>query len=405
MTLRAPTADAARAAEKLIAPHVRRTPVVPVGGGHLKLESLQPTGSFKVRGFFNAALGADPHRREAGLMTVSAGNAALACAHVARHLGIPCRVLMFDTAPQAKRAGVERLGARVIPMAFQDLLDWLGAERWRQEPELFIHPFADERVMTGHATIALELLEQLPKVERVIVPVGAGGLITGVAATLKSIRPGIEVVGVQSDGYPLWEKAFRAGGPVSIEPNTIADGTTGPFTADMFGLLRKHVDRWVVVPGASCADPSPRSLGRARWSRRAPARSRSLPWVWLKLGPAPSPWSAGQTWTRLASLNSSTKRHASETTQGVMDGRGHPCASQCPGWGPSQAPGRPFAPAFGRPSALSKPARSQETGNWHRRWSEYRTYSTRKRATSSRREESRDAHVARPPNRWRSDGR
>jgi threonine dehydratase len=248
VTLRAPTVEAARAARALVAPHILTTPLVAINRGHLKLESLQPTGSFKVRGFFNAALGADPQRREAGLMTVSAGNAALACAHVARHLGIPCRVVMFDTAPQAKRAGVERLGATVIPMAFQDLLDWLGDERWRQEPELFIHPFADERVITGHATMALELLDQLPELERVIVPVGGGGLITGVAATLKALHPAAEIIGVQSDGYPLWQEAFRAGGPVSVQPNTIADGTTGPFTADMFELLREHVDRWVVVP-------------------------------------------------------------------------------------------------------------------------------------------------------------
>ncbi len=248
VTLAAPTVAAVRDAAALVSPHFRRTPLVPIDGSHLKLESLQPTASFKVRGFFTAALAAPPDRRAAGLMTVSAGNAALACAHVAKHLGIPCRVVMFDTAPRAKRAGVEQLGATVIPLPFDELHDWMAHERWRDEPELFIHPFADTAVMTGHGTIALEIADQLPRVDRVVVPVGGGGLAVGMAATVKAIRPEVEVVGVQSDGYALWRDVFRAGGPVSLKPNTIADGTTGPFTQVMFELLTTHVDRWVVVP-------------------------------------------------------------------------------------------------------------------------------------------------------------
>jgi threonine dehydratase len=244
----APTLERVNDAAAVLAPHVRRTPVLPIDEGYLKLESLQPTGSFKVRGFFNAALSADATRRAAGLLTVSAGNAAMACAHVAQHLGIPCRVVMFDTAPQAKRQGVERLGATVIPMPFAELLDWISNERWQTEPELFIHPFADTTVMNGHGTLALELVDQCPQISRVVVPVGGGGLIVGVAATIKALRPGVEVVGVQSDGYALWRDAFSTEGPVSLTPNTIADGSTGPFNPAMFELLREHVDRWVTVP-------------------------------------------------------------------------------------------------------------------------------------------------------------
>lgn len=250
MKAAAPAIDAVRGAAALIAGHVRRTPLVPIDGVHLKLESLQPTGSFKVRGFFNAALGLSPDRRAAGLMTVSAGNAALACSHVAKHLGVACRVLMYDTAPQAKRAGVERLGATVIPRPPDEVMDWIVNERWHDEAEVFIHPFASEAVMAGHGTLALELLDQLPEVGRVVVPVGGGGLAVGVAATIKAIRPQVEVVGVQSDGYPLWRDAFQAGGMASLKPNTIADGTTAPFSEGMFTLLREHVDRWVVVPEA-----------------------------------------------------------------------------------------------------------------------------------------------------------
>jgi threonine dehydratase len=106
--------------------------------------------------------------------------------------------MMFDTAPQAKRAGVERLGATVIPLPFQELLDWMTNERWHDEPELFIHPFADEAVMTGNGTVALEILDQLPEVDRVVVPVGGGGLVVGVAATIKAIRPGCSPMATRS---------------------------------------------------------------------------------------------------------------------------------------------------------------------------------------------------------------
>jgi threonine dehydratase len=248
VTVAAPTLERVRNAATLLAPHVRRTPVVPIGEGCLKLESLQHTGSFKVRGFFNAALTAMAETRAAGLLTVSAGNAAMACAYVAQHLGVPCRVVMYDTAPTAKRDGVERLGATVIPMPFAGMRDWIINEGWHAEPELFIHPFADEAVMTGHGTLALELAEQCPGIGRVVVPVGGGGLIVGVAATIKALRPDVEVVGVQSDGYALWRDAFSSGGAVSLTPDTIADGTTGPFNPAMFELLRAHVDRWVTVP-------------------------------------------------------------------------------------------------------------------------------------------------------------
>src|SRR3989442_4307185 len=124
---------------------VMRTPVVPVPDGNwLKLEPLQPTGSFKVRGFFAAALALPPERLERGLLTVSAGNAALACAHVARQLGVRCRVVMFETASEPKLEGVRQLGGEPILMSRDRLLDWMGSRGWESEPATFIHPFADE---------------------------------------------------------------------------------------------------------------------------------------------------------------------------------------------------------------------------------------------------------------------
>jgi threonine dehydratase len=124
----------------------------------------------------------------------------------------------------------------------------MADEGWRSEPETFLHPFADPDVMAGHGGIALELLEDVPDLARVLVPVGGGGLIGGIGSALKALRAGVEVIGVQSDGYALWTKSFEAGGPVAIRPETIADGTTAPFDPRMFELLKECVDRWLTVP-------------------------------------------------------------------------------------------------------------------------------------------------------------
>lgn len=237
-----------RAAAQRARPHVLRSPLVPIEGALLKAECLQPTGSFKVRGFFAAALALSPAERARGLITVSAGNAAQACAYVAHTLGVPCRVFMYDTAPPPKLEGVKRWGATAVQMPRDALLAWMAREGWKDEPERFIHPFAEEDVIAGHGGIGLELLEDVPDLARVVVPVGGGGLVSGVASALKGMRPDIEVIGVQSDGYAMWRAVFAGGGPVTIKPETIADGTTAPFDARMFERLESAVDRWLIVP-------------------------------------------------------------------------------------------------------------------------------------------------------------
>ena len=237
-----------RAAAERARPHVLRSPLVPVEGAMLKLECLQPAGSFKVRGFFAAALATPQHDLAKGLITVSAGNAALACAYVAHTLDVPCRVVMYDTAPAPKLDGVKRWGATPVLMPRDEMLRWLADERWRGEPETFIHPFAEPEVIAGHGGVGLELWEDVPGVERVLVAVGGGGLISGTASALKALKPNVEVIGVQSDGYPMWPRVFEAGGPVAVKPETIADGTTAPYDPRMFELLKELVDRWLVVP-------------------------------------------------------------------------------------------------------------------------------------------------------------
>jgi len=238
-----------RAAAERAAPHVLRTPAIALDARTwLKLESLQPTGSFKVRGFFARALQLDAEERGHGLLTVSAGNAAAACSYVAHRLGLSCRVVMYEEAPEAKKENVRRWGASPVFMPHDEVHHWLQSRAWESEPETFIHPFAGEEVMAGHGGLALELLEQVPGLERVIVPVGGGGLIGGVGSALKQLRPSVEVIGVQSDGYPSMTRSLAAGSPVDLQPVTIADGTTAPVDAGNLALLAEVVDRWITVP-------------------------------------------------------------------------------------------------------------------------------------------------------------
>ncbi len=239
--------DRVRAAAAAAAPYVVRTPVLPLAGGRwLKLECLQPTGSFKVRGYFAAALALGEQRRRAGLLTVSAGNAAAGCAYVAGILGAGCRVVMVEGAPAPKIEAVRRYGAEPVFLPRERLFDWMASRGWDSDPEAFIHPHTDEELAAGHGGIGFELLEQVPGLRRVLVPVGGGGLVTGVAAVLRPA--GVEVVGVMPDGYPLWPRALEAGGDPHLVPQTIADGTAAPFNPVMFERLRECVDGWLVVP-------------------------------------------------------------------------------------------------------------------------------------------------------------
>ncbi len=216
----------------------------------LKLESLQPTGSFKVRGFLNAVRGLPSEDLRAGIVTVSAGNAALAAAYVARMTGIACKVVMFDSAPAAKRDGVLALGAQVLSWPRPQVLAWMAERGWDSMPEHFVHPFADPAVIAGHGTLAVELLDQVPGVRRVVVAVGGGGLAAGVGSVLHAAGQAVEVIGAQSSGYPLWCRTFAEGVPPSLVPDTIADGTTAPYDSLMHDRLRSAVDRWIEVPEA-----------------------------------------------------------------------------------------------------------------------------------------------------------
>src|SRR5689334_509033 len=228
-----PTPDVERA-RAAVADVVRRTPVLSsrtiseLCGATvaLKAENLQRTGSFKLRGAL-AKLTALGERCAAGVVTGSAGNHAQAVAYAAKARGVPCDVFMPESAPIAKVEAARELGARVemVGSTVDEALDAARARAAEDDRIAFVHPFEDPDVIAGQGTLGLELLAQVPDLARVIVPVGGGGLVSGVAIALKSERSTVEVIGVQAESCaPVWG-SLKAGKPVAVESAlTIADG-------------------------------------------------------------------------------------------------------------------------------------------------------------------------------------
>ena len=192
----------------------------------LKLENLQRTGSYKERGALNRLLALTAAERTQALVTASAGNHAQAVAYHAARLGLKAEIWMPLTTPLIKVSATRAWGAEVV-LEGTNFDDTFAAalERCRQNGAIFIHPFDDERVMAGQGTLALELLDQLPNLDAVVVPVGGGGLIAGIAVALKEINPSIQVIGVQTALLPSMLEAVKQGKPVHLAgKSTIADG-------------------------------------------------------------------------------------------------------------------------------------------------------------------------------------
>lgn len=196
----------------------------------LKCESFQKTGSFKPRGALNIVLSMEPERRARGLITVSAGNHAQAVAWAARAAGVPCTVVMPVDAPRSKTDAVRGYGGTIV--AHEDratLFDRLREEEARTGAA-FVHPFDDPIGLAGAGTVGLEIVEQVPDVTCVVVPIGGGGLMAGVTSAVKALRPSCRVVGVELEAGPGMAPALEAGKPVPVpRPSTIADGLTPPF--------------------------------------------------------------------------------------------------------------------------------------------------------------------------------
>jgi threonine dehydratase len=193
---------------------------------YLKLENLQKTGSFKDRGALNRILALSDEEREAGIIAASAGNHAQGVAHAAKVCGLRCIIVMPETTPLSKVNGTRELGADIVlhGACYDDAFE--EASRLRQEHGYtLVHAFDDEAVIAGQGTIGLELLEQVPDIEAVIVPVGGGGLVSGIATAIKAKRPDVELVGVESEHLPAMQKSVAAGEITPVETaSTISDG-------------------------------------------------------------------------------------------------------------------------------------------------------------------------------------
>jgi threonine dehydratase len=224
---------------------------------HVKLENLQMTGSFKERGALSKLLTLQPGERERGVIVASAGNHGLAVAYHAGRLGIAVTVVMPEWAPLIKVSQCRRHGATVV-LAGQDYDDAYAEARRReaQTGAVFVHPFDDPAVIAGQGTLGLELAEQVPDLDAVIVPVGGGGLAGGVALALKARSPRIEVIGVQAAAVPAMRAALEHGAPTGLPPApTIADGIAVRRVGALpYELCRRYVDDVVTVDEAEIAN-------------------------------------------------------------------------------------------------------------------------------------------------------
>ncbi len=182
----------------------------------VKLECLQPIGSFKVRGAANAMALADDALLARGVYTGSAGNMAQGVAFAARRLGVPCRVVVPDTAPRAKLDAIARLGATAAPLPFDEWWSVLRDHGHPAEQGYFVHPVSDPAVIAGNGTIGLEIVEELPRVRAVVVPYGGGGLSCGIAAALHELAPDVPVFAAEVETAAPFAASLRAGRPVEV---------------------------------------------------------------------------------------------------------------------------------------------------------------------------------------------
>ncbi len=264
------------AARKRIASSVRRTPVIEsqvlsdATGGHvlLKLEHTQITGSFKLRGATNAVLSLTESQRQAGVVGVSTGNHGRGLAHASAKAGVRCVICMSQLVPQNKIAGIKALGAdvRIVGRSQDDAQ--IEVDRMVAEGMVMLPPFDHRDIIAGQSTVALEMLEQVPHLETVVVPVSGGGLISGVAMVMKSANPSIRVVGVSMERGAAMYASQCAGKPVVVEElPTLADslgGGIGQDNAYTFSMTRDLVDEIVLVSEAEIAE----GIRHAYWQER-----------------------------------------------------------------------------------------------------------------------------------------
>jgi threonine dehydratase len=236
--------DAIRAAQRRLSASVLRTPLIrlqvddapaPI---YLKLENLQPIGSFKLRGAGNAMAILSQAQLARGVFTASAGNMAQGVAWNARRLGIPCTVIVPDHAPQTKLAAIERLGARIIPVPFAAWWQVLQERTYPGLDGLFIHPFSDPAVMAGNGTIGLEILEDLPDVATVLIPYGGGGLSCGIASAFRALKPETRLYACEVATAAPLAASLAAGAPqqVTYTPSFVDGIGSASLMPEMWSL-------------------------------------------------------------------------------------------------------------------------------------------------------------------------
>jgi threonine dehydratase len=251
-----PTLADVEAARARIASMVRHTPLAATATVEapvlLKLESVQETGSFKLRGATNRLLTLDDDQRARGVVAVSSGNHGRAVAKVAADLGVAATICLSSRVPDNKREAIEALGAEVVVAgSTQDDADTEARRLVAEDGLTFVHPFDDPMVIAGQGTVGLEIRDDAPGVDTVIVPLSGGGLIAGIAAALKGTDPAIRVVGVSQDRGPAMYLSLRAGHLVDVvEEDTLADalaGGLGPENHHSFAMCRDLVDETLLV--------------------------------------------------------------------------------------------------------------------------------------------------------------
>jgi threonine dehydratase len=244
------------AARHNVAGTILRTPLVRLDLGQgrpdirLKLENLQPTNAYKIRGAVNAVARLSDEDKSRGVWTISAGNAGQGVAFAARAAGIPCSVVAIETAPQTKLDRMRALGATIIPVSYEEAWKAAEAHAFAELEGTFIHPFDNQDFISGHGTMGLEIIEDAPDVQTVIAAIGGGGLITGVGSAVKSLRPDVRVIGAEPETAAPYAYSLSQGGPRKF-PNwqaSFVDGAGGQsVTERMWQRMQPVVDGTITV--------------------------------------------------------------------------------------------------------------------------------------------------------------
>jgi len=236
-----------------------RTPLVrvelPTSAGtrapdlYLKLELLQPIGSFKIRGATNVIRQLPPDVLRQGVWTVSAGNAAQGVALAARKAGARCSVMVMDTAPQTKIGAIERLGATIVRATYDECWKTVEAHRSDRMTGHFVHPFDDDRFIAGNGTAGLEILEDLPDADAIVAPLGGGGLLSGIAAAVRELKPDTRIFAAEPETAAPLSVSLAAGRPIYFENwrASFVDGAGGKSVLDTMWPLLSQLDGSVVV--------------------------------------------------------------------------------------------------------------------------------------------------------------